>query len=159
MIDFYNIENIDEYDISGHEEQLLRNTEINKEDRKNIANSIDISILKNTDIIELIMQEIINTDNKEINKRILNDSDINFETKIKFIKIILLKMTDKEAETEYIHLLGEEYTDINTSKNACSLEYNTLNMELCDVLKEKGYISSYKKRKKKNIIIYNKVNR
>ena len=105
------------------------------------------------------MQEIINTDNKEINKRILNDSDINFETKIKFIKIILLKMTDKEAATEYIHLLGEEYTDINTSKNACSLEYNTLNMELCDVLKEKGYISSFKKGKKKNIIIYNKVNR
>ena len=43
------------------------------------------------------------TDNKEINKRILNDSDINFETKIKFVKIILLKTTDKEVVTEYIH--------------------------------------------------------
>lgn len=157
-IDAY-IENIDEYDISGYEEQLLRNTEISKEKRANIANSIDISILKNTDIIELIMQEIINTNNKEINKRILNDSDINFETKIKFVKIILLKTTDKEVVTEYIHSLGEEYADINTSKNACSLEYNTQNMELCDVLKEKGYISSFKKGKKKNIIIYNKVNR
>ena len=105
------------------------------------------------------MQEIIDADDKEINNRILNDLDINFETKIKFIKIILQKTTDKEVATEYIHLLGEEYANINTSKNGCSIEYNTLNIELCDILKEKGYISSFKKGKKKNIVIYNKVNR
>lgn len=157
-IDAY-IENINEYDISGYEEQLLSNTEINNENKKHIANSIDISKLKNINIIELIMQEIIDADDKEINNRILNDLDINFETKIKFIKIILQKTTDKEVATEYIHLLGEEYANINTSKNGCSIEYNTLNIELCDILKEKGYISSFKKGKKKNIVIYNKVNR
>ena len=153
------IENIDEYDITGYEDKLLNSDEINNELKKEIINHIEIDNLQNTTIVKLISNDMLSIDYKEINIRVLNDSSILLDDRLNLLKIILSNIEDKDEGTEYIHLFGSRYIDINTSKNACSILYSNSNIGLCNVLKEKGYISSYKIGKKKNIIIYNKVNR
>lgn len=153
------IENIDEYDIIGYEDKLLNSDEINNESKKEIINHIEIDNLQNTTIVKLISNDMLFIDYKEINIRVLNDSSILLDDRLNLLKIILSNIDDKDEGTEYIHLFGSGYIDINTSKNACSILYSNSNIGLCNVLKEKSYISSYKIGKKKNIIIYNKVNR
>ena len=55
---------------------------------------------------------------------------------------------DREQVTQYIHLIKNGYEDINTSKNACNISNTKNNWEVCKILKEKNYISSFKARKK-----------
>ena len=132
---------------------------LNNESKKEIINHIEIDNLQNTTIVKLISNDMLFIDYKEINIRVLNDSSILLDDRLNLLKIILSNIDDKDEGTEYIHLFGSGYIDINTSKNACSILYSNSNIGLCNVLKEKSYISSYKIGKKKNIIIYNKVNR
>ena len=145
--------------ITGCEDKLLNSVEINNESKKKIINHIEIDDLQNITIVKLISNNILSINYKEINIRVLNDSSILLEDRLNLLKIILSNINDKDEGTEYIHLFGSGYSDINTSKNACSILYSKSNLDLCNLLKEKSYISSYKIGKKKNIIIYNKVNR
>ena len=108
--------------------------------------------------MELILIGIIPTD-ESINEKVLEDSTISIDEKLSVLKILLKNTDDKNQGTRYIHLIGNEYNDINTSKNACSISSIQIDMELCNILKEKNYISSYKTGKRKNIILYNKWNR
>lgn len=154
------IENIEEYDITGYENDLLNCIEINKECKIEIAQHIEIEELENSTLINLICDNIISVNHNQINKRILNDENILCDNKIKMLRIILKNIDNKEQVTEYIHLLKNGYKYINTNKNACSIPYTESNLELLKILKEKGYISSYRKGKNNNnFIIYNKVNR
>lgn len=151
------IDNIQEVEIQGLEELLLESNSISKEHKKIIANNIEISELKSNLLIKIIIDEIIPVTLNEINKNIITDINISFDEKIKFVIYLLGKITDIKDGTEYVHLLGKEYEDINTNKKACNIKCNEKNLNLCNVLKEKKYISSYKNGKKENIIIYNKV--
>jgi hypothetical protein len=153
------VDNIDEYDISGYEDELLNYTEINKEHKIKIANYIDIEKLEDITLIELVVDNIISVNHSKINERILNNSSISIDNKLNLLKTILVNIDDKDKGTEYIHLLKNGYIDINTAKNACNIPYSQDNINLCSILKENDYISSYKIGKKKNIVIYNKVNR
>ena len=153
------IENIDEYDIDGYEEELLNSVEISNEIKIEIVSRVEIENLQNSTLLKLIINDIISIFHKEINIRILQDISILFDNRLNLLKMILINNDDINEGTEYLHLFGNEYTDINTSKNACSILYNQSNIDLCKILKEKNYISSYKPGKKNNLIIYNKINR
>lgn len=152
------VENLDKYNISEIQNELLINKEINKENKIKIIETVDISKLSNNTIMELILIGIIPTD-ESINEKVLEDSTISIDEKLSVLKILLKNTDDKNQGTSYIHLIGNEYNDINTSKNACSISSSKIDIELCNILKEKNYISSYKTGKRKNIILYNKWNR
>lgn len=153
------MENIDEYDIDGYEDELLNSVEISNEIKIEIVSHVEIENLQNSTILKLILNDIISIFHKEINIRILKDLSISFDNRFNLLKTILTNNDDIDNGTEYLHLFENEYTDINTSKNICSIRYSQLNIDLCKILKEKNYISSYKTGKNNNIIIYNKVNR
>lgn len=153
------IEDTDEYDISKIENELLISEKITREDKIKLIEIIDIEDLETLTILKLILKDIIFVNNESINKRILEDDNILINDKISFLKILLKNIEDMQQGTEYIHLIGNGYENINTSKNACSINFNKIDLELCNILKERGYISSYKNGKRNNIILYNKVNR
>lgn len=154
------LENIDEYDISECEDELLLNSKISIEAKISIVNNINIEELSNNTLLYLINNGILNTEKANINERIVNDKDIDIESKLIFVKLMIhQELLSKDIITGYIHVLGEEYESINTQKNASNILFNNENLELSKTLKEKGYISSYKKGRNNNIILYNKVNR
>ena len=153
------IENIEEYEILGIENELLSNVKISKEYKTKIIENVDIEGLTNTTIIKLIFEGINLIDNENINKRILEDDNVEINDRLKILKVVLKNVENKDKGTEYIHLLQRGYEDINTSKNACSIKCDEIDIELCNILKTQEYISSYKKGKRNNIILYNKINR
>lgn len=143
------IENIEEYDISKIKDNLLLYKDINKEYKIQIIEHIDVSDLANKTIINLILQEIIFITDISINERILEDESISINDRLDLLKLLLKNIEDREQVTKYIHLIKNGYEDINTSKNACNISNNRNNWEVCKILKEKNYISSFKARKKK----------
>lgn len=152
------VENLDNYNISEIQSELLMNKEISIEHKRKIVETIDISELSNNAIMELILTGIIPT-SESINEKVLEDNNISIQERLNVLKILLKNTADTEQGTKYIHRISNGYEDINTSKNACNINYNYIDLELCNILKEKNYISSYKKGKRNNIILYNKVNR
>lgn len=142
------IENIEELDISEIKDNLLLYKDINKEDKIKIIEHIEVSDLTNKTLINLILQEIISITDISINKRILEDKSIQINDRLELLKQLLNNIEEREQVTQYIHLIKNGYEDINTSKNACNISNNKKNWEICKVLKEKNYISSFKARKK-----------
>ncbi|MBR3697495.1 MAG: hypothetical protein IKM97_04465 [Clostridia bacterium] len=104
--------------------------------------------MTNKTLINLILQEIISITDISINKRILEDESIQINDRLELLKQLLNNIEEREQVTQYIHLIKNGYEDINTSKNACNISNNKKNWEMCKVLKEKNYISSFKARKK-----------
>ncbi len=142
------IENIEEYDISEIKDNLLLYKDISKEYKIQIIEHIDVSDLANKTIINLILQEIIFITDISINERILEDESISINDRLDLLKLLLKNIEDREQVTQYIHLIKNGYEDINTNKNACNIANNKNNWEVCEILKEKNYISSFKARKK-----------
>lgn len=142
------IENIEEYNISEIKDNLLLYKDISKEYKIQIIEHIDVSDLANKTIINLILQEIIFITDISINERILEDESISINDRLDLLKLLLKNIEDREQVTQYIHLIKNGYEDINTNKNACNIANNKNNWEVCKILKEKNYISSFKARKK-----------
>lgn len=142
------IEKIEEYDISEIKDNLLLYKDISIEDKIKIIEHIEVSDLANKTIINLILKKIIVITDISINERILEDESIPINDRLELLKLLLENIEDREQITKYIHLIKNGYEDINTSKNACNISNNTKNWEVCKVLKEKKYISSFKARKK-----------
>ncbi|MCI8362180.1 MAG: hypothetical protein HFJ41_03465 [Clostridia bacterium] len=153
------IEDLDEYDITDISDELLINKDIGKEHKLGILEHLNISNLENSTISKLILTDIIFVTDKTINERLLMDKNLPFNERISILKLLLKNIEDKEQVKNYIHLMQNGYEDINTSKNACNINSSYIDFKLCNLLKEKGYISSFKTGKKNNIILYNKVNR
>ena len=153
------IENIDEYDFAEIRDKLLLYEDLGKEYKIQITKHINVSDLENKTIINLILQDILFLDNISINERILEDENIPINDRLEMLKIIIKNTEDKEQVTRYIHLIKNGYEDINTSKNACSIPNNKNNWEVCKILKETDYISSFRAGKRNNIVVYNKINR
>lgn len=153
------VQNINEYNISEIQDELLVNKELDKEYKNKIVENIDIEELDNNTIIQLVFDGILVLEDESIIERILEDSEVLIKDKVDIIKMVLKNIDDGKKGTEYIHLIGNGYEDINTSKNACNINLDKIDIELCNILKAKGYISSYKKGKKHNVVLYNKVNR
>lgn len=153
------IQHINEYDILNIKDELLTSKKIDKENKVKILDYIGDNDLENDTILHLILTDNIIILDRSVNETILADELIPFRKKIDVVKILLKNIENKEQGESYIHFLKHGYEDINTSKNTCNINSNNIDIELCNLLKEKGYISSYKKGKKNNILLFNKVNR
>lgn len=153
------VQNINEYNISEIQDELLVNKELDKEYKNKIVENIDIAELDNNTIIQLVFEGILVIEDESIIERILEDREVLIKDKVDILKMVLKNIDDVQKGTEYIHLIGNGYEDINTNKNACNINLDKIDIELCNILKAKGYISSYKKGKKHNVVLYNKVNR
>lgn len=149
------IKNIDKCNIDGFEKEILRDSSIANEDKKKIIDSIKINLneLDNEILINLISNRIIKE--KEINTKVLKDISLPISKRLRLLNTILEDLKDKEEGTEYIHLFGRSYKDINSIYKATNLPYNENNKILCEILKRKRYISSYKIGRSGNLIIYN----
>ena len=93
--------------------------------------------------------------NKKLMPEKLNETVPKFEKGKKALESALERRRLKGEVLD----IKNGYEDINTSKNACNISNNKKNWEVCKVLKEKNYISSFKAGKRNNIVLYNKVNR
>ena len=153
------VQNINEYNISEIQDELLVNKELDKEYKNKIVENIDIAELDNNTIIQLVFEGILVIEDESIIERILEDREVLIKDKVDILKMVLKNIDDVQKGTEYIHLIGNGYEDINTNKNACNISLDKIDIELCNILKAKGYVSSYKKGKKHNVVLYNKVNR
>lgn len=153
------VQNINEYNILEIQDELLVHKKLNKEYKNKIIENVDVAELDNNTIIQLVFEGIVVLEDESIIERILEDSEILIKDKVHILKIVLKNIDDGQKGTEYIHLIGNGYEDINTSKNACNINLDKIDIELCNILKAKGYISSYKNGKKHNAVLYNKVNR
>lgn len=153
------VQNINEYNISEIQDELLVNKELDKEYKNKIVENVEIAELDNNTIIQLVFDGILVLEDESIIERILEDSEVLIKDKVDILKMVLKNIDDVQKGTEYIHLIGNGYEDINTNKNACNISLDKIDIELCNILKAKGYVSSYKKGKKHNVVLYNKVNR
>ena len=78
---------------------------------------------------------------------------------MQFLKIIIKNINNKDLGTEYLHLMSSydnDYKRINTEYKLSNIRDKYIDLELCGILKSDGYISSYKKVKCNNYILYNK---
>ena len=108
----------------------------------------------------MVIKEEIYIDNDDVNKQIIQNKYITFSEKMQFLKIIIKNINNKDLGTEYLHLMSSydnDYKHINTEYKLSNIRDKYIDLELCEILKSDGYISSYKKGKCNNYILYNKV--
>lgn len=154
------IENIEDYDINSIVDDLLINKSVTKDEKVKILERIEKDNLKDSTIIYLTIVDEIYIDDDDINKRIIQNQYVSYPEKIKFFKIIINNVDDKDLGTEYLHLFNfydSNYRYINTKYKLSNIKDKYIDLELCEILKSKGYISSYKKGKRNNYLLYNKV--
>lgn len=148
------IENIEKYNINDIVDELLVNQNVTRDDKIKILEKIEKNNLKNSTIIYLVIKEKIYIDNEDVNKQIIQNKNITFSEKMQFLKIIIKNINNKDLGTEYLHLIND-YKHINDGGKLSNINDKHIDSELCTILKRYGYISSYKKGKRNNYILYN----
>lgn len=153
------IGDIEKYNIDDIVDELLVNKNVTRDDKIKILEKIETNDLKSSTIIYLVIKEEIYIDNDDVNKQIIQNKYITFSEKMQFLKIVIKNINNKDLGTEYLHLMSSydnDYKHINTEYKLSNIRDKYIDLELCEILKSDGYISSYKKGKCNNYILYNK---
>lgn len=146
--------NIDIFDISNI--NLLTSNEIDSSLKQYLIDEkiVNLLDLNEDDLYYLLINDIIYTNNDEVDKKLIGSS-LYTEQKIKYLFKIRANIEINKL-LEYINQLGGYYSSIGSNWYTANIDYSSEMMALLEILKINNLISSYKVGKNKNIIIYNK---
>ena len=147
-------ENIDIFDISNI--NLLTSDEIDSSLKQYLIDEkiVNLLDLNEDDLYYLLINDIICTNNDEVDKKLI-ESSLYTEKKIKYLFKIRANIEINKL-LEYINLLGGYYSSIGSNGYTANIDYSSEMVVLLGILKTNNLISSYRVGKNKNIIVYNK---
>ena len=145
---------IEKIDIT--ELNILASNEIDDSLKQYIVDNGHINLLNmnENDLYKLIIDDVNNINNDDIDAKIINSS-ISIEKKIDY----LFKFKEKINVSKllrYVQLLGKYYSSIASQSKSANIDYNEKMIDILEILEKNRLISSYKKGKNNNILIYNK---
>lgn len=145
---------IEKIDIT--ELNILTNDEVDDSLKQYLVDKGYINLLNinENDLYKLLIDDVIIIDNDDINLRIVSSS-ISIDNKINYLFKIKEKI-DVSKLLNYVQLLGKGYSSIASQWKSANIDYNEKLIDILEIFKTNGKISSYKKGKKNNILIYNK---
>ncbi|RAK06300.1 hypothetical protein C8C77_12519 [Halanaerobium saccharolyticum] len=120
--------------------KILNSSDLNLETKKKFINTIDFNILLNI--------KNLNSDNLEQILNLLNDLVL----KIKILTENVLDLSFDEI-TKMLRTIGEDYSALTFLRKRPALNNSNYNAGLLSILEERGYISSYYKRKERFDVI------
>ena len=115
---------------------------------------INLLNLSENDLYDLLINDIIIINNEKVDSAIINSS-INVDNKINYLFKIKERI-DVSKLLYYVQLLGMYYSSIATQCKSANVDYNEKFVDILEILKINGIISSYKKGKNNNVLVYNK---
>lgn len=135
---------------------ILTNDEVDYSLKQYLVDNGHINLLdiNENDLYKLLIDDVISIDNDDINLRIVNSS-ISVDNKINYLFKIKERI-DVSKLLHYVQLLGKYYSSIASQWKSANIDYNEKMIDILEIFKINGIISSYKKGKKNNILIYNK---
>ena len=147
-------ENIENFDVSNI--NLLTSIEIDSNLKQYLIDEkiVNLLDLNEDDLYYLLINDIVYTDNDEVDKKVI-ESSLDTEKKIKYLFKNRARLEINKL-LEYINLLGKYYSSIGSNWYTANIDYSSEMMALLEMLKTNNLISSYKIGKNKNIIVYNK---
>lgn len=150
--EFKNI--IETIDIEGL--NILTSDEIDSSLKQYLVDNefINLLNLSENDLYDLLINDIIIINNEKVDSAIINSS-INVDNKINYLFKIKERI-DVSKLLYYVQLLGMYYSSIATQCKSANVDYNEKFVDILEILKINGIISSYKKGKNNNILVYNK---
>lgn len=115
---------------------------------------VNLLNINENDLYKLLIDNVINNNDDAVDAKIINSS-INIDNKINYLFKIKEKI-DASKLLNYVQLLGNDYSSIASQWKSANIDYNEKMIDILEKLRIDGLISSYKKGKNNNILIFNK---
>lgn len=115
---------------------------------------VNLLNINENDLYKLLIDNVINNNDDAVDSKIINSS-IDIDNKINYLFKIKEKI-DASKLLNYVQLLGNDYSSIASQCKSANIDYNEKMIDILEKLRIDGLISSYKKGKNNNIIIFNK---
>lgn len=115
---------------------------------------VNLLNINENDLYKLLIDNVINNNDDAVDAKIINSS-IDIDNKINYLFKIKEKI-DASKLLNYVQLLGNDYSSIASQWKSANIDYNEKMIDILEKLRIDGLISSYKKGKNNNILIFNK---